>query len=157
MLLLSPINLAHHRSAVAPLLHSYCSAVAPPMSLCCRSAVAPLLHRYRSNVAMLLSLLLLLRSRTAIAPLSLRCCAIVELLSLRPREGINNSKLNCCCSTVTIYVRLYWILELIVFTILYVGGKYSRLVYNWYKNIFHAFAVLILFHAANEKTGRKQD
>ena len=29
--------------------------------------------------------------------------------------------------------------------------------YNWYQNIFHAIAVLIVFHAANEKTGRKQD
>ena len=36
-------------------------------------------------------------------------------------------------------------------------STYARLVYNWYRNIFHMFAVLILFHAANEKTGRKQD
>ena len=43
------------------------------------------------------------------------------------------------------------------FSLLYVGGTYARLVYNWYRNIFHAFAVLIVFHAANEKTGRKQD
>ena len=35
---------------------------------------------------------------------------------------------------------------------MYVGGTYARLVYNWYQNIFHAFAVLIVFHAANEKT-----
>ena len=41
---------------------------------------------------------------------------------------------------LTIYVCLYWILELVVFTLLYVGGKYARLVYNWYRNIFHTFA-----------------
>ena len=132
------------RSAVTPLSHRYCSALAPPLSLRCRYAVAPLLHQYCSTVALLLSLLLLLRSRTAIAPvllhcrypavapavatllhpyrtgialLSLRCCCsccryavaplllhcrtVVEPLSLLPREDIKNSKLNCCCSTVT--------------------------------------------------------
>ena len=36
-------------------------------------------------------------------------------------------------------------------------GTYAMLVYNWYRNIFHAFAVLIVSHAANEKTGRRQD
>ena len=37
------------------------------------------------------------------------------------------------------------------FTLLYVGGTYARLVYTWYKNIFHIIAVLIVFLAANEK------
>ena len=40
---------------------------------------------------------------------------------------------------------------------MYVGGTYARLVYNWYQNIFHAIAVLIVFHAANKKNRRKQD
>ena len=88
-------------SAVAPLLHRYRSAVAPPLSLHCCTAVAPLLHRYRTTVAPLLSLLLSLRSHTTISRLSLRCLTIVEPLSLRTREGIKNSKLNFCCSTVT--------------------------------------------------------
>ena len=39
---------------------------------------------------------------------------------------------------------------------MYVGGTYARLVYNWYRFVFHAFAVLIVVHAANEKTGRKK-
>ena len=43
------------------------------------------------------------------------------------------------------------------FTLFYVEGTYARLVYNWYRFLFHAFAVLIVFHAANEKTGRKED
>ena len=30
-------------------------------------------------------------------------------------------------------------------------GTYARLVYTWYKNIFHIFAELIFFLAANEK------
>ena len=94
-MLLSPIHLAHNRSAVvplslrcrtaiatlslccrstvAPLSHRYRSAVAPPLSLRCRAAIAPLSHRYRFTVAPLLSLLLSIRSRTAIAPLSRRC------------------------------------------------------------------------------------
>ena len=94
-LLLLPIHLAHHRSAVvplslrcrtaiatlslccrsavAPLLHCYRSAVAPPLSLHCCAAVAPLSHCYFSTVAPLLSLLLLLRCRTAIAQVSLHC------------------------------------------------------------------------------------
>ena len=71
-LLSSPIHLAHHRSAVAPLLLRCCTAISM-LSLCCRSAVAPLSHRYRSAVAPPLSLLLSLRSRTAIAPPSRRC------------------------------------------------------------------------------------
>ena len=82
--LLSPIHLAHHRSAVAP-LSLRCHTNIATLSLCCRSAAAPISHRYRSTVAPILSLLLLLRcctdiallmpirSRTAIAPLSLRC------------------------------------------------------------------------------------
>ena len=37
------------------------------------------------------------------------------------------------------------------FTLLYVGGKYARLVYTWYKNIFRMISVLIVFLAANEK------
>ena len=72
------------RSAAAPLLHQYCSAVAPPLSLRCRAAVAPLSHRYCSTVAPLLSLLLSLRSCTAIAPLSrhYRSAAVAPLMSL---------------------------------------------------------------------------
>ena len=41
--------------------------------------------------------------------------------------------------------------NLYLFTLLYVGGTYARLVYSWYQNIFHMIAVLIVFHAANEK------
>ena len=37
------------------------------------------------------------------------------------------------------------------FTLLYVQVKYARVVYTWCKNIFHMFAVLIIFLAANEK------
>ena len=33
------------------------------------------------------------------------------------------------------------------FTLLYIGGKYTRLVYTWYKNIFHMIAVMIVFLA----------
>ena len=105
------------RSAVVPLSHCYRSAVAPLLSICCCADVAPLLYRYFSTVSPMLSLLMSLRSRTAIVPLLLRCCCsccryavaplslrfrtVVEPLSLRTRENINNSKLNCCCSTVT--------------------------------------------------------
>ena len=35
------------------------------------------------------------------------------------------------------------------FTLLYVEGTYSRLVYTWYKNIFHMIAVLIVFFEVN--------
>ena len=38
---------------------------------------------------------------------------------------------------------------------MYVGGTYARLVYSWYQNIFHVIAVLIVFHAANEKTRKE--
>ena len=34
-------------------------------------------------------------------------------------------------------------------------GTYARLVYNWYQNIFHAIAVLVVFHAANGKPEEK--
>ena len=39
---------------------------------------------------------------------------------------------------------------------MYVGGKYARLVYSWYQNIFHVIAVLIVFHAANEQNWKKK-
>ena len=93
--MLSPIHLARHRSAVAPLsircrtaiatlslcccstvaplLHRYRYAVAPPLWLRCRAAVAPLSHRYRSTVAPLLLLLMLLHSRTSITPVLIHC------------------------------------------------------------------------------------
>ena len=61
------------RSAVTTLSHRYCSAVATPLLLCCRAPVTPLSHRYPYTVAPLLSLLLSLRSYTAIAPPSRRC------------------------------------------------------------------------------------
>ena len=44
---------------------------------------------------------------------------------------------------------------------MYVGGTYARLVYNWYQNMFHVIAILIVLHAANGekrmKTILKQD
>ena len=45
---------------------------------------------------------------------------------------------------LTIYIRLYSLWELLVFTILYVGVTYTRLVYSWYQNIFHQFRVHVL-------------
>ena len=118
-LLSSPIHLAHHRSTVEPLLlrcctdiatlslccrsavalisHRYRSAVSTPLLLSCRTDVAPLSHRYRSTVAPLLSLLMLLRSRTAISPVSLHCrSAAVAIQSHRYRTGIAPLLLRCC-------------------------------------------------------------
>ena len=105
------------RTAIAPLsFHCRYAAVAL-LLLCCCAAVTPLLHRYRSaSVATAVATQshcyrtgiapLLLRCchsccRYTVAPLSHRCCAVVEPRSFRTREGINNSILNCYCSTVT--------------------------------------------------------
>ena len=38
-----------------------------------------------------------------------------------------------------------------IFTLLDLGGTYTRLMYNWYKNVFGMIAVLIVFFAMNEK------
>ena len=96
-----PLLLRRCCSVVALMSHRYCTGITPLLLRCCRSCcrytVTPLSHRYRSTVALLLSLLLSLRS----PPVSNRCRAVVELRSLRPREGINNPILNCCCFTVT--------------------------------------------------------
>ena len=81
-----------YRSAIAPMSPQYryavillllrCHNAITPLLFCCRyAAVAPLSHSchtaithwYPSTVALLLSLLLSLRSRTAIAPTSRRC------------------------------------------------------------------------------------
>ena len=62
-------------TAIARLSHHYCSAVATLLSIRCRATVTPLLHRYCFTVAPLLSLLLSIRSHTAIAPVSLHCCS----------------------------------------------------------------------------------
>ena len=93
-----------YRSSVAPppfLCRS--AAVAPPLSLRCCAAVALLSHRYRSTVAPMLSLMLLLRSRTANATLLGHCrsaavapsvttqlhryCSVVAPLLNRCRSG----------------------------------------------------------------------
>ena len=110
-----PIHLAYHRSTAEPLLLR-CRTDIATLSLCCRSAVATLLHHYCSAVAPLsrcchtaitpvslhcLSAAIAPAVAPAVAPLFHRCRAVVETLSLRPREGINNSILNCCCFTVT--------------------------------------------------------
>ena len=107
-----PLLSLHCRTAIAPLLfryrsvvtllsHLYRTGIAPLLLRCCQSfcryAVTLLSHRYPSTIAPLLSLLLSLRS----PPISNRCRSVVEPRSLRPREGINNSILNCCCVTVT--------------------------------------------------------
>ena len=69
---IAPISLRYH-SIVAPLSHCYRTAIVPPLSLRCPAAVVPLSYRYRSTVALLLSLLLPLRSHTAITPVLLHC------------------------------------------------------------------------------------
>ena len=58
---------------------------------------------------------------------------------------------------LTIYVRLYWILELVVFDSLVRRGYIHKVSVQLVQIFFHAFAVLKVFHAANEKIGRKQD
>ena len=95
------------RTAIAPLSLRYRSSIAPlllrcrpdiaMLSLYCCSAVSTLLHRYCSIVPPSLSL----RCRAAFTPISHPCRAVVEPQPLRPREGINSTILNCCCSTVT--------------------------------------------------------
>ena len=71
-------------AAVALLSHHYCTGINPLLVRCCRSccryAVAPLFHRYHDTVAPAiapavapLSLLLSLRCRSGVAPVSLRC------------------------------------------------------------------------------------
>ena len=58
---------------------------------------------------------------------------------------------------LTIYVRLYQILELVVFYSLVCRGYIRKVSVQLVPKYFHAFAVLIVFHVANKKTGRKQD
>ena len=102
----------HYRSAVAP-ISLRCHSVVAPLSQRYRTATIPLSLRRCCSVVTLLSH----RYHTGIPPLSLRCCrscccyavapllhrrrAVVKHQPLRPREGINNTILNCCCSTVT--------------------------------------------------------
>ena len=129
-MLSSPIHLAHHRSTVELLslryrsaTLRYCSAIAPislrshsvvsplsqryhtatvPLSIrrCC-SVVAFLSHRYHTGIPPLLLRCYRSCCCYAVAPLLYRCRTVVEQKPLRPREGINNTILNCCCSTVT--------------------------------------------------------
>ena len=125
-MLLSPIHLAQHRSAVvplllrcrtaiamlslrccsnvAPLLHRCCSAVAPPLSLHCCAAVAPLSHRYSSTVPPLLLLLVSLRSRTAITPLSLRCCRSCCRYAFAPAIASDVAPLSHPCRSAIVSV-----------------------------------------------------
>ena len=94
------------RYAAVALLSRSCHTAITPVSLHCRSAafapaVATLLHRYRTGIDPLSLCCCRSCCRYTVAPLSHRRRAVVEQQPLRPREGINNKILNCCCSTVT--------------------------------------------------------
>ena len=85
-----------YRSAVA-LLSLHCrTAVAPPLSLCCRASVAPLSHRYCSTIAPLLSHLLLLRSCTAIAPISWHCRSAAVAPAVATQSLLLSHPLSLC-------------------------------------------------------------
>ena len=88
-------------SVVALLSQRYCTATVPLSLRRCCYVVALLSHRYHIGIPPLLLRFCRSCCRYAVAPLSLRCQAVVEPQPLRPREGINNSILNCCCYTVT--------------------------------------------------------
>ena len=129
-LLSSPIHLADHRSAVAPLSHRYCSAVAPlsllcrsvvaPLSHCyrsavspplllrCRAAFAPLSHRYRSTVAPLMLLLLSLRSRTTIAPLFRHCRSASFTSAVATQSLLLSPPLSLRCRAVVAPLLLFY-------------------------------------------------
>ena len=92
-------------AAVGPLSRS-CHTAITPVSLQCRSAavapaVATLLHRYRTVIDPLSLCCCRSYCRYTVAPISHRRRAVVKQHPIRPREGINNTILNCCCSTVT--------------------------------------------------------
>ena len=91
-------------SVVAPLSHRYCTGIAPLLLRCCRSCccyvVAPLLQPYCSTVSLLLLLLLLLHSRTAIALLSRRCRTAVAPSQIGYKQFNIELLLLYCHSTV---------------------------------------------------------
>ena len=96
----APILLRCH-SVVAPLSQRYRTATVPLSLRRCCSVVALLSHRYHTGIPPLSLRCCRSCCRYAVAPLLHRCHAVVEPRPLRPREGINNSILNCCCSTIT--------------------------------------------------------
>ena len=96
----APILLRSH-SVVAPLSQGYHTATVPLSLRRCCSAVALLSHRYHTGIPPLLLRCYCSCCCYSVAPLLHRCCAVVEQQPLRPREVINNTILNCCCSTVT--------------------------------------------------------
>ena len=96
----APISLRCH-SVVARLSQHYRTATFPLSLRRCCSIVALLSHRYHTGIPPLLLRCCRSCCRYAVAPLLHRRCAVVEHKPLRPREGINNTILNCCCSTVT--------------------------------------------------------
>ena len=92
--------LHRYRSAVAPLSHHCCTAVAhyrhavSPLSLRCCTATAPLSFRCRSAAVAPLSR----RCRTAIAPFSHRCCRSCCLYAVAPvHTAIAPLSLRCRC------------------------------------------------------------
>ena len=96
----APISLRCH-SVVAPLSQRYRTATVPLSLRRCCSIVALLSHRYHTGIPPLSLRCYRSCCRYAVAPLLHRCRAVVEQQPLQPREGINNTILNCCCSTVT--------------------------------------------------------
>ena len=100
-------------------MHRYCTAIAPLSLRCCRScccytvtpllhryctAIAPLSHRYCATIVLLLSLLMSLRSRTAIALLSRRCQTAVAPSQRGYKQFKIDLMLLYCHSTVTFAV-----------------------------------------------------
>ena len=97
---IAPISLRSH-SVVAPLSQRYRTTTFPLSLRRCCSVFALLSHRYYTGIPPLSLRCCRSCCRYAVAPL-LHCCrAIVKPQPLRPREGINNTILNCCCSPVT--------------------------------------------------------
>ena len=96
----APILLRCH-SVVAPLSQRYRTATVPLSLRRCCSVVALLSHHYHTGIPPLLLRCYHSCCRYAVAPLLHLRRAIVKQQPLRPREGINNKILNCCCSTVT--------------------------------------------------------
>ena len=101
---IAPLLFRCRYADVAPLLRCCRTAIAPVLLHCCSAAVAPALatlsHRYRSTVALILSLLLLILSRTAIALLSRRCRTAVARAQRGYKKFNIELMLIYCHSTV---------------------------------------------------------
>ena len=100
-------------------------------------------------------LILKINSRCHLRSDWIRCISYIDLYRLLRSRSSSRWDFHFHSYVLTIYVPLYWLLELVVFYSLVRRGYIRKVSVQLVPNFFHVIAVLIVFHAASEKNRKK--